>query len=187
MILIIDNYDSFTYNLAQYVGDFTADIQIYRNDQISVVEIEQLQPQKIIISPGPGRPEHAGISVDVIKHFAPRTPILGICLGHQALGVAYGAVVTHAPYLMHGKASLITHSGTDIFQGLADPFLACRYHSLAIEPGSLPPDLVATAWTNDRLLMGVKHQKYHTYGLQFHPESILTETGKKIISNFLLI
>lgn len=187
MILVIDNYDSFTFNLVQYLGELGADLQVYRNDQIDVPKVKQLNPNGIVISPGPGRPEHAGISVPLIQQLAAQKPILGVCLGHQALGLAFGGKVVSAPKLMHGKISEIYHSGNDIFQGISNPFEATRYHSLIVEKKSLPSNLKVTAETEDKIIMGLKHQHYPIYSVQFHPESILTSEGKKILKNFLHI
>jgi anthranilate synthase component II len=189
MILVIDNYDSFTYNLVQYLGELKAALKIFRNDEISLLEIKKLRPEKIVISPGPGRPDDAGISVELIKEFAATIPILGVCLGHQCIGYAYGGRINNAKRLMHGKTSLIRHSGKGLFQGLANPFSATRYHSLVIDHKTLPACLEVVAWTKDqdREIMGVKHRQFPLWGVQFHPESILTEEGKKLLSNFLKI
>lgn len=187
MILVIDNYDSFTYNLVQYIGEFNPDIQVYRNDRISVSEIQSLSPERIVISPGPGRPEQAGISLEVIRTFTGRVPILGVCLGHQAIGLAFGAKVVHAPYLMHGKTSEICHDGLTIFRGLEYRFSATRYHSLVVERESIPNVLEVTATTPDGLVMGLRHREYPVEGVQFHPESIMTAHGKTLIKNFLAL
>ncbi|HEX9006001.1 MAG TPA: aminodeoxychorismate/anthranilate synthase component II [Bacteroidota bacterium] len=185
MILVIDNYDSFTFNLVQLLGRFTQALTVRRNDQIDCQGIAALAPERILISPGPGRPEDAGVTVDAIRRFAPRIPILGVCLGHQAIGQAFGARIVHAPSLMHGRTSRIRHSGRRLFKGLADPFVATRYHSLVIDPASLPETLERTAWTDDGVVMGVRHIRYRVQGVQFHPESILTEAGEQIIRNWL--
>lgn len=185
MILLIDNYDSFTYNLYQYVGELNPEIVVYRNDQITIKEIEELNPERIIISPGPCTPREAGVSCDVIKHFAGKIPILGVCLGHQAIGAAFGAKIVRCPEIMHGKTSLIYHDGKTIFKGLPNPFEATRYHSLIIEKESLPDCLTVTAWTKDGIIMGIRHKEYVVEGVQFHPESILTRVGKDLLKNFL--
>ncbi|MBM3249335.1 MAG: aminodeoxychorismate/anthranilate synthase component II [Candidatus Omnitrophica bacterium] len=185
MILMIDNYDSFTYNLVQYLGALGADIRVFRNDKITVQKIKRLKPKRIVISPGPGRPEDAGISCEVIRGFAGKVPILGVCLGHQAIGYAYGGKIVIARRLMHGKTSMIYHNKKDIFRGIPDPFEATRYHSLVVERKSLPGCLEITAWTREKEIMGLKHKKYPLWGVQFHPESILTRSGKDILANFL--
>jgi len=185
MILIIDNYDSFTYNLYQYVGEMNKEIFVIRNDEMDIEEIEKLNPEKIILSPGPGRPENAGICVDVIKNLGHKIPILGICLGHQAIGYAYGAKIVKANKIMHGKTSLVFHEGEKIFKDIKNPIEAMRYHSLVIDRQTLPRNLEITAYTEEGVIMGVRHNKYPVYGLQFHPESILTEQGKEILRNFL--
>lgn len=187
MILMIDNYDSFTYNLVQYLGELGADIKVFRNDKITVNKIKKLRPKKIVISPGPGRPEDAGISCDVIGEFAGKIPILGVCLGHQAVGYVYGGRIIGARKLMHGKTSMIYHNRKDIFRGLPNPFEATRYHSLLVEKKTLPASLEITAWTKENEIMGLKHKKYPIWGVQFHPESILTKTGKHLLGNFLKI
>ena len=185
MILMIDNYDSFTYNLVQYLGELGKKIRVYRNDKITVSQIRKLKPEKIVISPGPGRPEDAGISCDVILELAGKIPILGVCLGHQGIGYVYGGRIVNAKRLMHGKTSLIYHNQKDIFKGIPNPFEATRYHSLLVEKKSLPHCLRITAWTKDDEIMGLKHKKYPLWGVQFHPESILTREGKNILANFL--
>ncbi len=185
MILVIDNYDSFTYNLVQYLGEMGAELKVARNDRITLEEIGKMSPERIVISPGPGIPEDAGLSIDIIRSFAFRIPILGVCLGHQAVGAAYGGRVIRAPLLMHGKTSLIYHDGKSIYRDLAGPFEATRYHSLVLEEESLPSFLQVTAKTSDGVIMGVRHLEYPLEGIQFHPESILTEEGKKLLSNFL--
>lgn len=187
MLLMLDNYDSFTYNLVQYFGELGEDVRVYRNDQITVDEIEALKPDHICISPGPCSPAEAGISVAVIKHFAGRIPILGVCLGHQSIGAAFGGKIVRAKEIMHGKTSLVTHRGTDVFRGLPSPFTVIRYHSLAIERASLPDCLEVTAETADGEIMGVRHKTLPIYGVQFHPESILSEHGHDMLRNFLTI
>ena len=183
---MIDNYDSFTYNLVQYFGELKADVRVVRNDALTVAQVAAMKPKGIVISPGPGRPEDAGISVDIIKKLAGKVPILGVCLGHQGIGYAYGGRIIHAKKLMHGKTSMIEHKGTDILKGLPHPFVATRYHSLVIDPKSLPECLEVTAWTIDVLeIMGVAHKNLPVWGVQFHPESILTKEGKRILANFL--
>lgn len=185
MLLMIDNYDSFTYNLVQYLGELGQDLKVYRNNKITIPEIEALRPDRIVISPGPCTPKEAGISVDVIRHFTGRLPILGVCLGHQSIGEAFGGDVIRAPYLMHGKTSMIHHDGKTIFAGLPEPFEATRYHSLIIKRETLPPVLEVSAWTDDGIIMGVRHKQHRLEGVQFHPESILTGAGKDLLRNFL--
>jgi len=185
MILVIDNYDSFTYNLVQYLGELGEKIKIFRNDEIDLPGIAQLRPGRMVISPGPCTPKEAGISVDAIKTFAPRIPILGVCLGHQAIGEAFGGKVVRAQRLMHGKVSPVHHDVKGLCQGLANPFIATRYHSLLISPERFPPSLAVTARTKEKEIMGVRHRRYPTFGVQFHPESILTEAGKSLLANFL--
>jgi anthranilate synthase component 2 len=185
MILVIDNYDSFTYNLVQLVGKMTKDIRVIRNDDMTVEEIEKLEPRGIIVSPGPGRPEDAGITVDVVRQLGPRTPVLGVCLGHQAVGFAFGAKVTYAPVLMHGRASEIYHSGETILKSASNPLNAGRYHSLVISSEKFPDDLVISARTSEGVIMGVRHRNYPIEGIQFHPESVLTQDGELIINNWL--
>nr|YP_009297415.1 anthranilate synthase component 2 [Erythrotrichia carnea]AOM66758.1 anthranilate synthase component 2 [Erythrotrichia carnea] len=189
MILIIDNYDSFTYNLVQYVGEMGYDLRVIRNDKISILEILDLQPSKIIISPGPGSPDESGISLDVITELSNSIPILGVCLGHQAIGSVYGASVVKATSQVHGKVSNIYHDGHSVlFKSVPSPFIATRYHSLIIEKHSCPEDIVITAFTSDGIVMSIEHKtKANLYGIQFHPESILTKVGKTIIKNFLEI
>lgn len=187
MILVIDNYDSFTYNLVQYLGELGGKLLVYRNDKITLAEVKKKRPDRIIISPGPGRPEDAGISNDLIREFGPKIPILGVCLGHQCLGYVSGGKIVRARRLMHGKTSLIYHDGKQIFKGLSNPFEATRYHSLIVERESLPEILKITAWTDKKEIMGLKHKKWPVWGVQFHPESILTKEGKKLLSNFLKI
>jgi anthranilate synthase component 2 len=184
---MIDNYDSFTYNIVQYFGQLGEDVQVHRNDRITLAEIEALQPDRLVISPGPCSPEEAGISVAVIKHFAGRIPILGVCLGHQAIGAAFGGDVVRSASLMHGKTSPIHHDGRELFLGLPNPFLATRYHSLIVERSSLPDCLEVTAWVENGEIMGLRHRGLPVWGLQFHPESILTEGGMDLLRNFLEI
>ncbi len=190
MLLMIDNYDSFTYNLVQYLGELGADVHVYRNDSISLQEIEELQPEKIVISPGPCTPNEAGVSIDTIRQFAGRVPILGVCLGHQSIGQAFGGRIVHARAIMHGKTSMMHHSSEGVFRGLPNPFEATRYHSLVIEQNSLPDCLEVTAWTVDAAgkvdeIMGVRHKTMAVEGVQFHPESILTGSGHDLLRNFL--
>jgi para-aminobenzoate synthetase component II len=186
MILIIDNYDSFTFNLVQYLGElYTGGLQVARNDKISLDQIRELSPRAIVVSPGPCTPAEAGISVDVIKTFGPKIPLLGVCLGHQAIGAAFGGNIVRAPYLMHGKVSEIHHDGKKIYTNIANPFIATRYHSLIIERKSCPDCLEISSQTKDGIIMGVRHKKYPIEGVQFHPESILTQVGKALLKNFL--
>lgn len=185
MILVIDNYDSFTYNLVQYLGEMGADLRVVRNDQITLDEIHALNPSHIVISPGPGDPDDAGISLDVIREFGATTPILGVCLGHQSIGQAYGGVVKRAGKLMHGKTSQIQHNGDVLFAGLPSPFEATRYHSLIVEESTLPEALQVTAYADSGEIMAMRHKEHPVYGVQFHPESILTEGGKRLLKNFL--
>ncbi|RUM44206.1 MAG: anthranilate/aminodeoxychorismate synthase component II [Desulfurobacterium sp.] len=186
MIIMIDNYDSFTYNVVQYFGKLGADIRVFRNDKITIDEIEKMKPEALVISPGPCTPREAGISVEAIRHFAGKLPILGICLGHQSIGFAFGGKIVRAKKLMHGKASLIIHNERDLFEGMKNPFSAIRYHSLVIDRETLPDVFEVTAESeDDREIMGIKHKTLPIYGVQFHPESILTEDGIRIIENFL--
>jgi anthranilate synthase component II len=185
MLLMIDNYDSFTYNLVQYLGELGEEVRVVRNDEITLEEIEALAPAHIVISPGPCTPREAGVSVPLVRRFAGRIPILGVCLGHQAIGEAFGGKIVHAQQLMHGKTSPIHHRGEGVFQGLPNPFTAIRYHSLAIERASKPEVLDVTAWTDDGEIMGVRHKTLAVEGVQFHPESILTEHGHALLKNFL--
>ena len=187
MILVIDNYDSFTYNLVQYLGELGADIQVVRNDQTTVEAIEKQAPERIVISPGPKTPSEAGICLDVITAFSGRIPILGVCLGHQAIGQAFGGQVIRAPQLMHGKTSEIQHDGKTLFEGLPNPFPATRYHSLIVERETLPACLEVSAYTSDGLIMGLRHREMKVEGVQFHPESILTKAGKQLLGNFLRV
>ncbi len=184
-VLLIDNYDSFTYNLAQYLWELKCEVQVTRNDQLSLADIRQLKPDRIVISPGPGRPQQAGISIDVIRTFSGEIPILGVCLGHQAIGAAFGGDVVRAPELKHGKTSMIFHEGRLLFSRLPCPFQATRYHSLIVSRDRLPGCLDVTAWTEDGLIMGLKHKLHQVFGVQFHPESVLTPEGKMILENFL--
>ena len=189
MVFVLDNYDSFTYNLVQYLGELGAEVAVRRNDQVTVKEIEAMRPDRILISPGPCTPHEAGISIDLFRHFTGKLPILGVCLGHQALGAAFGGNVVRAPHLMHGKTSQITHDGRTVFKDLQLPFTATRYHSLIVEESALPSELQVSAWTTEsdgsRTIMGLRHREYPVEGVQFHPESVLTSEGKKLIKNFL--
>ena len=186
MLLVIDNYDSFTYNLVQYLGELGETVEVRRNNRVTVDEIEtRLRPERIVISPGPGTPDDAGISLDVIDRFAGKIPLLGVCLGHQAIGQAFGGRVVRAPELMHGKASEVSHDSRTVFAGLSDPFLAGRYHSLIVEKESLPACLEVSASTKEGVIMGLRHREWKIEGVQFHPESILTSEGKRLLSNFL--
>ncbi len=182
---MIDNYDSFTYNLVQYLGELGARVRVFRNDAVTLAEIAQIRPAGIVISPGPGTPAQAGISVSAIERFAGQIPILGVCLGHQAIGAAFGARIVRARRIMHGKTSMIHHDGAGLFRGLPNPFEATRYHSLVIDPGSVPQDLEISARTEDGEIMGVRHRRFEIEGVQFHPESILTVEGKRLLGNFL--
>ena len=185
MILVIDNYDSFTYNLVQYLGELGAELRVFRNDRISVEEALALRPSKVLVSPGPCTPREAGVSCDIIRAFGPRTPLLGVCLGHQSIGEVYGGKVVRAERLMHGKTSPILHAGRSVFKGLPSPFDATRYHSLIVERETLPDCLEITAWTAEGEIMGFRHREHPVHGVQFHPESILTLEGKKLLQNFL--
>lgn len=190
MLLMIDNYDSFTYNLVQYLGELGADVIVHRNDQITVEEIEKLKPERIMVSPGPCTPNEAGVSMDAIKHFAGKLPILGVCLGHQSIGQVFGGNIVHAREIMHGKTSLVHHTAKHVFSGLTNPYTATRYHSLVIDKNTLPDCLEVTAWTEDDNgeideIMGVKHKEFDIEGVQFHPESILTEHGHDLLKNFI--
>jgi anthranilate synthase component 2 len=185
MLLMIDNYDSFTYNLVQYLGELGEEVKVLRNDEITLEGIEKLAPARIVISPGPCTPDEAGISVSLVRHFAGKVPILGVCLGHQSIGQALGGRIVHARQLMHGKTSAIYHDGRGVFRGLPDAFTATRYHSLAIERASLPGCLEISAWSGDGEIMGVRHKELAVEGVQFHPESILTEHGHQLLKNFL--
>ena len=185
MLLMIDNYDSFTYNLVQYFGELGATVRVYRNDAIGVDQIAALAPSQLVISPGPGTPAEAGVSVEAIRRFAGHIPVLGVCLGHQAIGAAFGGRVVHARQLMHGKVSPVHHRGEGVFRGLPDPVTCTRYHSLAVDRDSLPDCLEVTAWTEDGEIMGLRHRELAVQGVQFHPESILTEHGHELLKNFL--
>ena len=185
MILMLDNYDSFTYNLVQYLGQLGLKVKVFRNDAVSVEQIKMMAPEKIVISPGPGRPEDAGISCSLIKEFAGKVPILGVCLGHQAIGYSYGGKVIRAKKLMHGKTSMIYHNRKDIFKHIPNPFEATCYHSLLVENKTLPECLEVTAWTKENEIMGLKHKRYAVFGVQFHPESILTKSGLELLRNFI--
>ncbi len=185
MLLLIDNYDSFTYNLFQYLSELGEEVVVVRNDKTTPEDIEKLKPQRIVVSPGPSVPARAGISNDAIRYFAPRLPVLGVCLGHQCLGYSYGATIVQAREIMHGKSSLIYHNNRGVFSGLPNPFSAIRYHSLAVQRDGLPDCLEVTAWTDDGTIMGLRHRHYPTEGIQFHPESFMTQVGKDILRNFL--
>ena len=184
-VLVIDNYDSFTYNLVQYLGELGADLEVHRNDAIGLDEVASMAPQRIVISPGPGRPENAGISVDVVQRFGAATPILGVCLGHQAVGVAFGAEIVYAGELKHGKTSMVHHDGRSLFDGLESPFEATRYHSLAVCRDKVPDCLEVSAWTRQGTIMGLRHRTLPVEGVQFHPESIRTPSGKSLLERFL--
>jgi len=185
MLLMIDNYDSFTYNLVQYLGELGEDIRVFRNDKITISEIQELGPDRIVISPGPCTPKEAGVSINVIKHFPGKIPILGVCLGHQSIGAAYGAEIINAPRLMHGKTSMIYHDGKTIFKDIPNPFEATRYHSLIVQKVTLSDDFEISAWTDKDEIMGIRHKRHIVEGIQFHPESILTKEGKNLLRNFL--
>ncbi|MGA9530215.1 MAG: aminodeoxychorismate/anthranilate synthase component II [Terriglobales bacterium] len=189
MVFVLDNYDSFTYNLVQYLGELGAQVEVRRNDELTVAQIASLKPDRILVSPGPCTPQDAGISIELIRHFAGKVPLLGVCLGHQAIGAAFGGHVVRAKNLMHGKTSAVDHDGKTIFQGIPSPLTATRYHSLIVAEENLPPDLEVTAWTRDRdgtrVIMGLRHRKFPVEGVQFHPESVLTTAGRQIVQNFL--
>ena len=187
MILLLDNYDSFTYNIYQYMSELGAEVKVIRNDKISLSEIKDLNPEKIVVSPGPCTPQKAGISNDVIKTFGENIPVLGVCLGHQCIGESFGGIVMGAGEIMHGKTSLIHHDGKGVFLGIPSPFMAIRYHSLVIQNETLPDELEVSAWTDNGIIMGVRHKSLPVEGIQFHPESIMTEYGKELLSNFLKI
>jgi anthranilate synthase/aminodeoxychorismate synthase-like glutamine amidotransferase len=191
MVFVLDNYDSFTYNLVQYLGELGAQVEVRRNDEIKIAEIEALRPARIVVSPGPCTPQDAGISIDLIRHFAGKVPVLGVCLGHQAIGAAFGGEVVRARTLMHGKTSPVEHDGRTIFGGIRSPMTATRYHSLIVREDDLPPELEISAWTTDhdgaRVIMGLRHRQFPVEGVQFHPESVLTSDGKKMVENFLKI
>jgi len=185
MLLLIDNYDSFTYNLYQYLCELGAEVEVVRNDAASLDELIAMQPERVVFSPGPSTPENAGISIDAIRHFGQQVPVLGVCLGHQCIGEAYGATVAHAGEIMHGKTSMISHDGKGVFAGLPEPFEAVRYHSLSIQPDSVPDVLEVTAHSRGGIIQGVRHRELPVEGVQFHPESILTVAGKALLQNFL--
>lgn len=185
MVLVIDNYDSFTFNLVQFLGELGAELEVRRNDEIDIAGVRSLQPDRIVISPGPCTPKEAGISVQLVEAMADKAPILGVCLGHQSIAEAFGGKVVRAPYLMHGKTSLVKHDGRTVFEGLPQDFVATRYHSLIVERESLPQSLGVTAWTEDGIVMGIRHREWPVEGVQFHPESILTDQGKVLLGNFL--
>ena len=189
MVFVLDNYDSFTYNLVQYLGELGAEVVVRRNDQLTVEEVEAMHPERILLSPGPCTPQEAGISIDLVRHFAGKLPVLGVCLGHQAIGAAFGGKIVRAPRLMHGKTSQVQHDGKTIFKDLPTPMTATRYHSLIVEEKSLPKDLEISAYTSEngdpRVIMGLRHKRFPVEGVQFHPESVLTGEGKKLIANFL--
>ena len=185
MLLLIDNYDSFTYNLFQYLSELGQEVLVARNDKITIEEIEKLKPERIVVSPGPSTPLRAGISNDVIRHFGPKLPLLGVCLGHQCIGHVYGGTVGRAKAVMHGKSSLVHHKGEGVLAGLPNPFSAIRYHSLAVSPEGLPDCLEVTAWTDDGTIMGLRHRQHPVEGVQFHPESFMTPVGKDLLRNFL--
>jgi anthranilate synthase/aminodeoxychorismate synthase-like glutamine amidotransferase len=189
VVFVLDNYDSFTYNLVQYIGELGAEVEVRRNDQVSVAEVEAMQPERVVISPGPCTPHEAGISVELIRHLAGKVPVLGVCLGHQAIGEAFGGRVVRAANLMHGKTSAVVHDNKTVFRGLPMPMTATRYHSLIVEEKDLPVDLEVSAWTTEkdgsRTIMGLRHRRYPVEGVQFHPESVLTDAGKKLVENFL--
>jgi anthranilate synthase/aminodeoxychorismate synthase-like glutamine amidotransferase len=191
VVLVLDNYDSFTYNLVQYLGELGAQVEVRRNDQVTVADVEAMRPERIVVSPGPCTPQEAGISIALIRHFAGKVPILGVCLGHQAIGAAFGGKVVRAPHLMHGKTSTVTHDNRSIFHGLPAPMTATRYHSLIVEEKNLPAELEVSAWTTEkdgsRTIMGLRHRKFAVEGVQFHPESVLTDSGKKLVRNFLAV
>ena len=191
MVFVLDNYDSFTYNLVQYLGELGAEVIVRRNDQITVSEVGDMKPKHIVLSPGPCTPSEAGISIELIRHFADKVPVLGVCLGHQAIGAAFGGRISRAKHLMHGKTSQVQHDGRTIFRELPSPLSATRYHSLIVEESGLPSELEVSAWTADRdgkrVIMGLRHRQFPVEGVQFHPESVLTENGKKLIANFLAI
>ncbi len=189
MVFVLDNYDSFTYNLVQYMGELGVEVVIRRNDQVSVLDVEALGPERIVVSPGPCTPREAGISIELIRHFAGKVPVLGVCLGHQAIGEAFGGKVVRAPHLMHGKTSQVEHDGRTVFRGLPSPLTATRYHSLIVQEDGLPDELEVSAYTTEtdgsRTIMGLRHKKFPVEGVQFHPESVLTDQGKKLVENWL--
>jgi anthranilate synthase/aminodeoxychorismate synthase-like glutamine amidotransferase len=189
VVFVLDNYDSFTYNLVQYLGEMGAEVEVRRNDEVTIEQIDRMHPDRILVSPGPCTPQEAGISVELIRHFAGKVPLLGVCLGHQAIGAAFGGEVVRARNLMHGKTSEVEHDGKTIFRGLASPMTATRYHSLIVSEKNLPAELEVSAWTSDkdgtRVIMGLRHKRFPVEGVQFHPESVLTDEGKKLVRNFL--
>jgi anthranilate synthase/aminodeoxychorismate synthase-like glutamine amidotransferase len=189
VVFVLDNYDSFTYNLVQYLGELGSTVAVRRNDQVTVKEVEAMRPERIVLSPGPCTPREAGISIDLIRHFADKVPVLGVCLGHQAIGEAFGGRVVRAPHLMHGKTSAVVHDNKTVFQGLPMPMTATRYHSLIVEENSLPMELEVSAWTTEkdgtRTIMGLRHKHHRVEGVQFHPESVLTDAGQQLVANFL--
>jgi anthranilate synthase/aminodeoxychorismate synthase-like glutamine amidotransferase len=189
VVFVLDNYDSFTYNLVQYLGELGAQVEVRRNDEVTLEKIEAMHPERIVVSPGPCTPQEAGISIELIRHFAGKVPLLGVCLGHQAIGAAFGGKVVRAKNLMHGKTSQVEHDGKTIFRDLSSPMTATRYHSLIVEEKDLPAELEVSAWTSDkdgtRVIMGLRHKKFAVEGVQFHPESVLTDEGKKLVANFL--
>jgi len=189
LIFVLDNYDSFTYNLVQYIGELGGQVEVRRNDQVTVNQVEDMNPERIVVSPGPCTPDEAGISIDLIRHFAGKVPVLGVCLGHQAIGEAFGGNVVRAAHLMHGKTSPVMHDNRTVFQGLPMPMTATRYHSLIVEEKNLPAELEVSAWTTEkdgtRTIMGLRHRRFAVEGVQFHPESVLTDAGKKLVENFL--
>lgn len=191
MVFVLDNYDSFTYNLVQYLGEFGAKVEVRRNDRVTIAQIEAMRPERIVVSPGPCTPQDAGISIELIRHFAGKLPILGVCLGHQAIGAAFGGEVVRAPHLMHGKTSAVIHDGRSVFSEIPSPMTATRYHSLIVRGKNLPEELEVSAWTTEsdgtRTIMGLRHRKFAVEGVQFHPESVLTHSGKKLMENFLAI
>ena len=190
MVFVLDNYDSFTYNLVQYLGELGAKVEVRRNDQVTVAQVERLRPERIVLSPGPCTPQEAGISIELVRRFAGKVPVLGVCLGHQAIGEAFGGKIVRAKKLMHGKTSQVEHDGKTIFRGLPSPLTATRYHSLVVEPASLPEELEVTARTTDaggEVIMGLRHRRFPVEGVQFHPESVLTVEGKRLMANFLAL
>jgi len=191
MVFVLDNYDSFTYNLVQYIGELGATVEVRRNDEVTVEQVEKMHPERIVVSPGPCTPREAGISIELIRHFAGKVPVLGVCLGHQAIGEAFGGKVVRARHLMHGKTSAVVHDNKSIFQGLPMPMTATRYHSLVVQEKDLPAELEVSAWTTEkdgtRTIMGLRHRFHAVEGVQFHPESVLTDAGKKLVENFLAV